>query len=125
MFKPTDQSLARAVGETTAGEHPGCTALPVRGRGEWKDSQFCKSMIKLLGPEDVWHPKRGAPRGNRNALKTGLHTAALRDLRQRIAAWRRQVRAVLAALEEPEKDTPSAPAEQRDREPVWRESPEH
>ena len=38
-------------------------------------------MIKLLCSEDVWHPKRGAPLGNRNAVKTGRHTAALRDLR--------------------------------------------
>ena len=56
-------------------------------------------MIKLLRPDEVWHPKRGAPRGNRNAVKTGRHTAEIRALKRRIAAWRRRVRAVLAAVE--------------------------
>jgi hypothetical protein len=41
--------------------------------------------------------KRGAPFGNRNAVKTGRYTARQRDLKRRIAAWRRKVRAVLSA----------------------------
>jgi hypothetical protein len=30
-------------------------------------------LINRLRPEDVWHPKRGAPRGNRNARKHGAY----------------------------------------------------
>lgn len=54
-------------------------------------------MIKRLGPDQVWQPKLGAPRGNRNALKTGAHDAPMRGWRKRIASWRRRVRAALAA----------------------------
>jgi hypothetical protein len=49
-------------------------------------------MIKMLRPEDVWQPKVGAPRGNRNARKRGLHDARMRGLRKRIAAFRRDAR---------------------------------
>jgi len=56
-------------------------------------------MIKALRPDEVWHPKRGAPRGNRNAVKTGRYTAGARVLKRRIAEWRRKVRAVLASLD--------------------------
>lgn len=42
-------------------------------------------------------PKRGAPFGNRNAVKSGRHTAEQRALKRRIADWRRRVRAALAA----------------------------
>jgi hypothetical protein len=44
-------------------------------------------------------PKRrpGAPKGNRNALKTGLHTAEVKDLRRRLRAWRRRADAAIAA----------------------------
>jgi hypothetical protein len=55
-----------------------------------------KSKIKLLRPEDVWQPQIGGDHGYHKALKTGLHTAEVRDLRRRIARWRRQVRIVLA-----------------------------
>jgi hypothetical protein len=34
-----------------------------------------KTKIKLLRPEDVWHPRRGGRPGNRNAWKTGMHNA--------------------------------------------------
>jgi hypothetical protein len=55
-----------------------------------------KITFKPLGPEDVWHPKSGPPFGSRNALKTGLHGREIRDLKRRIAVWRRAVRAALA-----------------------------
>ena len=55
-----------------------------------------KITFKPLRPDQVWHPKAGPPCGTRNALKTGLHTVEIRDLRRRIADWRRQVRIVLA-----------------------------
>jgi hypothetical protein len=54
-----------------------------------------KITFKPLSPEDVWHPKSGPPFGSRNALKTGLHGREIRDLKRRIAAWRRAVRAAL------------------------------
>ena len=52
-------------------------------------AQNAKTEIKLLRPEDVWQPHRGAPFGNSRARKTGLHTAEMKDLRRRIRAWKR------------------------------------
>lgn len=54
-------------------------------------------MIKRLCPDDVWHPKLGAPHGNHNAQTHGLRTAALIAWRKRKEDWRRRVRAALAA----------------------------
>ncbi len=56
-------------------------------------------MIKILGPEQIWQPKRGAPFGNRNAFRHGRSDRGARELRRRIAAYRRRVRALRAALE--------------------------
>jgi hypothetical protein len=53
-------------------------------------------MIKFLRPEEVWQPKLGAPRGNRNAFKTGCYASEPRALRKEIAAWKRETRALLA-----------------------------
>jgi hypothetical protein len=58
-----------------------------------------KTMIKMLRPDQVWQPKLGAPRGNRNALKTGQHTGRNRALRSQIAAFIRNARAVAAMVE--------------------------
>lgn len=58
-----------------------------------------KITFNALRPDEVWHPKSGPPFGSRNALKTGLHTAEIRNLRSRIAAWRRLVRNLLAQVE--------------------------
>lgn len=57
-----------------------------------------KSKIKLLRFDEVWHPKIGGDRGQQKALKTGAHTAEWRDLRRRIALWRRQTRTALARV---------------------------
>ncbi len=57
-------------------------------------------MIKMLRPEDVWQPRLGAPRGNRNAHKHGRSDAAMRALRARIAAFRRSARAALKEVAE-------------------------
>lgn len=54
-------------------------------------------MINRLRPEDIWHPKLGAPRGNHNAQTRGLRTAALIAWRKRKEDWRRRVRAALTA----------------------------
>jgi hypothetical protein len=58
-----------------------------------------KTTIKLLCADAVWQPRIGGRPGNRNAVKSGLHTAEIRALKSRIAAWRRQVRTALASLE--------------------------
>ena len=55
-----------------------------------------KTTINLLRPEQVWQPKIGGTFGNRNALKTGAHTAQVRAWRKRVADWRRRVRVALA-----------------------------
>jgi hypothetical protein len=58
-----------------------------------------KTKIKLLRPEEVWHPKRGGRPGNRNALKTGQHTGRNRVLRRQITAFIRNARAIAAMVE--------------------------
>ena len=55
----------------------------------------CKTTIKLLRPEQVWQPKVGAPRGNRNAAKT---IPSLPMLRARIRALRRRAKAAMAMV---------------------------
>ncbi len=40
----------------------------------------------------------GAPKGNRNAWKTGVHSAPIRDLFARIRAHRRKIAAVLSRM---------------------------
>jgi len=57
------------------------------------------STIKRLRPEDVWHPRIGAPLGNRNRLKTGRHSDECKAVRRIIAQWRRQTKALLARAE--------------------------
>jgi len=54
-----------------------------------------KTTIKILRPEDLWQPKLGAPFGNRNALKHGREDRNARDLRRRIADWKKRVRAAV------------------------------
>jgi hypothetical protein len=54
------------------------------------------STIKMLRSDDVWHPRVGAPLGNRNRLKTGYHARECKEMRRRIAQWRRETRALLA-----------------------------
>jgi hypothetical protein len=49
-------------------------------------------MIKRLCPDEVWQPKLGAPRGNRNALKHGKRDSGARALRRHIAAFRRSAK---------------------------------
>jgi hypothetical protein len=56
-------------------------------------------MIKMLRPEEVWQPKLGAPRGNRNALKTGQHTGRNRALRRQVTTFMRNARAIAAMVE--------------------------
>jgi len=52
-----------------------------------------------LRPEEVWHPHRGGRPGNRNALKTGQHTARMRGVRQQIATFIARACAVAEMVE--------------------------
>ena len=57
--------------------------------------RIVKTKINPLRFEDVWHPKRGGHPGNRNALKTGAHTAPVRAWRARVRDWRKRVKLAL------------------------------
>lgn len=50
------------------------------------------SIIKMLRPEDVWHPRVGAPPKNRNALKHGRYTRPARERRAVLRDFRRRVK---------------------------------
>ncbi len=50
-------------------------------------------------PPDPPKRRAGAPKGNRNALKTGLHTAEMKDLRRRLRAFRARADALCARVE--------------------------
>jgi hypothetical protein len=76
MRKPTDISAASA--HTPGGEG---VAL------------FMQSSVKLLRPDQVWQPRMGAPRGNRNAAKP------LSTLKARIRDFKRRMRAALKAVD--------------------------
>jgi hypothetical protein len=58
-----------------------------------------KTKINILRPEDIWQPSRGAPRGNRNAWKTGAHRKEYREARKQIAVWMRTTNALIAEAE--------------------------
>jgi hypothetical protein len=49
----------------------------------------------MLRPEDVWHPRIGAPIGNRNRLKHGRFTREVRTLKKQIADWRRTTKVLM------------------------------
>jgi hypothetical protein len=59
-----------------------------------------KTSFKLLRPEDVWQPKMGAPRGNRNALKIGAHTKEARSMRKQVTSVRRTMKLLIEAAKE-------------------------
>ena len=54
------------------------------------------SSLEMLRPDDIWQPRMGAPPGNRNRLRHGNETRAMKELRHLIAQWRRQTAALLA-----------------------------
>ena len=58
-----------------------------------------KTKIKMLRPEDVWHPKRGGQFGNRNARKSGRYTAEKQAVRRQVAALVRRANAAIAMVE--------------------------
>lgn len=50
----------------------------------------------MLRPEQIWQPRMGAPLGNRNRLRHGNQTRAMKELRRLVAQWRRETAALLA-----------------------------
>jgi hypothetical protein len=56
-------------------------------------------LAKIGIPELRVKGRPGAPRGNTNALKTGLHTAEVKDLRRRLWAWRHRAWAAIERAE--------------------------
>jgi len=85
---------------------------PPQGEGgRWNSTRFLKSiesrklhgnsrLAKIGLPKPRVKKRPGAPKGNRNALRTGLHTAEIRDLRRRIAAFHRRAKAAVAHAED-------------------------
>lgn len=67
-------------------------AKPVLTPGGRGAPPFIKTSLKLLRPEDVWQPRMGAPRGNRNAARP------LSTMKARIRDLKRRIRAALKAL---------------------------
>gem|GEM_PF-5873981 len=58
-----------------------------------------QTEIKLLGTDDVWHPHRGAPFGNRRAWKTGRYNGQWRALKREMRAFLASLDARIAAIE--------------------------
>ena len=58
-----------------------------------------KTKIKMLRPEDAWHPRHGGQIGNQNALKSGRYTAEKQAMRRRIAGLIRRARAAIAMVD--------------------------
>lgn len=57
------------------------------------------SLAKIGVPVFRAKTRPGAPKGNKNALRTGLHTAEMRDLRRRVADLRRRARSAIANVD--------------------------
>jgi hypothetical protein len=58
-----------------------------------------KTKIKIWRPKQVWQRKIGAPRGNRNAVKTGRYTQDKGELRRQLHVFRREVDALLKMVD--------------------------
>ena len=59
-----------------------------------------KTKIKMLRPGQVWQPKRGAPRGNRNAQKHGAYAREAMALRRQVTAWKRMTKVLMKGAKE-------------------------
>ncbi len=71
---------------------PPAVEVPSNPQGEGGGGKTPQSTIKLLRPDQVWHPKIGAPHGNRNALKP------FNALRRRVRELHRRMRQALRAV---------------------------
>lgn len=69
--------------------------------GRWEGVKAIprKTTTPLLAVGRSYNPKGGAPRGNRNALKTGQHTARMRAVRKQISSFIARARAIAEMVE--------------------------
>ncbi len=58
-----------------------------------------KTTTQPLAVGRSYSPRGGAPRGNRNALKTGRYTADKQALRRQIATFLARANAIVAMVE--------------------------
>jgi hypothetical protein len=58
-----------------------------------------KTTSQYLAVGRSYNPKGGAPRGNRNALKSGRYTAEKQAIRRRIAGLIRRANAAIAMVD--------------------------
>lgn len=56
-------------------------------------------LAKIGIPELRVKGRPGAPKGNRNAWKSGLHSAGMKDLRRRLRVWRHRAAAAIDRAE--------------------------
>lgn len=56
-------------------------------------------LAKIGRPALRLKKKAGAPKGNKNALRIGLHTAEMKAFRSRLAGFRRRAKAAIAHAE--------------------------
>jgi|GEM_PF-6300419 len=84
---------------TGKNRHPivaGHAAAPAQEGG--RGTQTVKTTIKRLRLDEVWHPRIGAPRGNRNAAKHDGHEI-LRRVRAMVRDYRARARILRQAAE--------------------------
>lgn len=62
--------------------------------------RIVKTNDHRLGFDDVRYAKRGGQPANRNALKTGFHTAPVRAWRARVSDWRKRVKLAVAKADD-------------------------
>jgi len=70
-----------------------------RGRVPRKIRANAQTEIKLLGTDDVWHPHRGAPFGNRRAWKTGRYNGQWLQLKREMRAFLKGLDTRIASIE--------------------------
>lgn len=101
------------IGTDRAAEPAGPSSIPLAGRGEGGTRKKAQNRNSIEGrkphgnsrlakigiPELRVKRRPGAPKGNRNAWKTGLHTGEIKALRRRLRAWRHRVRDTLADVD--------------------------
>jgi hypothetical protein len=73
---------------------PRCGAMTRRGTPCASPAVSGKRRCRMHGGA----PGSGAPAGNQNALKTGLHTAEAREMRQLVRELERQTREIIEKM---------------------------
>jgi hypothetical protein len=60
-----------------------------------------------IGPDAAWHPTRGAPKGNRNALRAGAYSAEFLAFKTRCRTLIAGANALLAQIRAERRPAPS------------------